>query len=120
MGDARDRLAERRHLLGLQQLVIDVARLVVELLALADVAHERLDAQAAGVGRRIGPRGHLHPHRAVVGAAQPQQVVGDGAVRGQPLDERGAGLRIDEALAIERPDSRLPAISPGCPKISLR
>ena len=36
--DAGDRLAERRHLLGLQQLVIDVARLVVELLALADVA----------------------------------------------------------------------------------
>ena len=47
--DAGDRLAERRHLLGLQQLVIDVARLVVELLALADVAHERFDAERAVV-----------------------------------------------------------------------
>ena len=44
--DAGDRLAERRHLLGLQELVIDVARLVVELLALADVADERFDADA--------------------------------------------------------------------------
>ena len=41
--DAGDRLPERGHLLGLQQLVIDVARFVVELLALADVAHERFE-----------------------------------------------------------------------------
>ena len=43
--DARDGLAERGHLLGLQQLVAAVARLVVALLALADVADERLDMQ---------------------------------------------------------------------------
>ena len=54
--DAGDGLAERGHLLGLQQLVIDVARLVVELLALADVAHERLDAQRAVARRRLGAR----------------------------------------------------------------
>ena len=47
MRDARDRLAQRRHLLGLQQLVIDIARLVVQLLALADVADERLHPHAA-------------------------------------------------------------------------
>ena len=45
VGDAGDRLPERGHLLGLQQLVIDVARFVVQLLALADVAHQRFDAQ---------------------------------------------------------------------------
>ena len=44
--DARNRLAERRELFGLQQLVVQVARLVFELLALADVAHERVDADA--------------------------------------------------------------------------
>ena len=43
--DARNRLAERRHLLGLQQLVVDVAGLVVELLALAHIAHERFDVE---------------------------------------------------------------------------
>ena len=48
--DAGNGLAERGHFLGLQQLVIDVARLVVELLALADVADERLDAQDAVAG----------------------------------------------------------------------
>ena len=45
VGDAGDRLAERGHLLGLQQLVVDVARLVVELLALADVTDERFEAE---------------------------------------------------------------------------
>ena len=63
---ARDRLAERGHLLGLQQLVIDVARFVVQLLAFADVADERFDADAAVAlrGRRharsIPPRRAFH------------------------------------------------------------
>ena len=46
--DARDGGAEGGHLLGLQQLVIEVARLVLELLAIAHVAHQRLDAHVAG------------------------------------------------------------------------
>ena len=79
--DAGNRLAERRHLLGLQQLVIDVARLVVQLLALADVADERFDAHGcrrpAGA---VGAAGHLDPDGASVGAPEPQQIVGDGAV----------------------------------------
>ena len=54
--DAGNRLAERRHLLGLQQLVIDVARLVVELLALADVADQRFDAQRLAVRRQASAR----------------------------------------------------------------
>ena len=47
VGDAGNRLSERRHLFRLQQLLVQVARLVVDLLALADVADERLDAHAA-------------------------------------------------------------------------
>ena len=103
--DAGDRLAERRHLLGLQQLVIDVARLVVELLALADVAHQRLDAQRCRSSAGGSARAVSSTHTGVaVGAAQAQQVVGDRAVGGQPLEQRDARLRIDEAIAIERPD----------------
>ena len=45
--DAGDGLAERRHLLGLQQLVVQVARLVLELLAIAHVADQGLDADAS-------------------------------------------------------------------------
>ena len=42
--DAGNRLAERRQLLGLQELVIQIAGLVLEFLALADVADEGIDA----------------------------------------------------------------------------
>ena len=69
--DARDRLAERGHLLGLEQLVKDVAGLIVELLALADVADERFDADRRIPGRRIRARRDLDPHGAVVGAPEP-------------------------------------------------
>ena len=101
--DAGDRLAERGELLGLQQLVIEVARLVLEPLALADVAHQRLDVDAA-VLERLGVRGDLDPDRDAIGAAQPQQVVGDRAVALQPRDEAVARLRIDEAIGLERAD----------------
>ena len=47
--DAGDRLAKRRHLLCLEQLLIEIARLIIEPPPLADVAHERLD-----VARRRG------------------------------------------------------------------
>jgi hypothetical protein len=70
------------ELLGLQQLVVQVARLILEALPLADVAHQRLDADAALVG--LGVRGDLHPDRHLVGAAQPQQVVGHRSVARQP------------------------------------
>ena len=104
VGDAGNRLAERRHFLGLQQLMVDVARFIVQLLALADVAHERFDAERAVRSRRVGAGGELDPYRRRVRAPQPEQVVGHGPVRGEPFDERGARLRIDEALAIERTD----------------
>ena len=101
--DTGNRLAERRHFLRLQQLVIDVARLVVQLLALADVADERLHAQAAVGGRRVGAAVSSTHTGALIGAAQAQQVVGDRAVGAQPFEQRDARLRIDEAIAVERP-----------------
>ena len=63
VGDAGDRLAERGELFGLQQLVIQVARLVLELLALAHVAHQRVDSDRSILRRRIGMRGHFDPDR---------------------------------------------------------
>ena len=50
--DAGNRLAERGQLLGLQQLVIHVARLILEFLALADVPNQRL----ARAGRPLRAR----------------------------------------------------------------
>ena len=87
--DAGDRLAERRHLFRLQQLLVEVARLIVELLALADVAHQRLDAQGPlPAPPRLGARGDLDPDDAAVEAPQPQQIVGDRPVRRAAARER--------------------------------
>ena len=55
VGHARDRLTERRQLLGLQQLLVEVARLVVEPLALGDVAHHRRERHASRRRRRGSP-----------------------------------------------------------------
>ncbi len=77
--DAGDRLSERRHLLGLQQLVIEVARLVLELLAVADVTNERVDPQAVAHG--LGACRHLDPDEPAVALVQPQQVIADRAFR---------------------------------------
>ncbi len=44
--DAGNRLSQRGHLLGLHQLLIQIARLVVELLSFADVADERVDVES--------------------------------------------------------------------------
>ena len=113
MRDAGDRLPERRHFLRLQQLVVDVARLVVQLLALADVADERFDAQALVLGRRIGARGQLDPHRIAVRAAQAHQVVVDRAVGGEAFEQRDARLRVDEAIGDRTGGRRAPAIRPS-------
>ena len=61
--DAGNRLPERREFFGLQQLVIQIARLILELLALADIAHQRVDADRSILRRRIGMRRHLDPDR---------------------------------------------------------
>ena len=105
--DARYGLAERGHLLGLEQLLIQVARLVVELLALADVAYQRVDAHGVVGTVGLGVRRDLEPDRRPVGAPHAEQVVGDDAVAHQTLEEAVAGLRVVESRRVKRPDIRL-------------
>ena len=45
-------MPERRHLLGLEQLGLDVARLVVEPAPLTDVADDGLDMEAGRASSR--------------------------------------------------------------------
>jgi hypothetical protein len=108
--DAGNRLAERRELLGLEQLVVEIARLVLETLALAHVAHERLDAGfAAG---RLGVRRDLDPRQRLIGAPEPQQVVGDRPVafRRRSRNPRGPGDR--RTVRARRGAPRRPASRP--------
>ena len=53
---------------------------------------------------RLGARGDLDPHRRAVDAPHAQQVVGDGAVRRQPVDENGPGGCLRETRRSERFD----------------
>ena len=99
--DAGDGLAERGHLLCLQQLVINVPRLVVEFLALADVADERFHSERSVAGRHVRGGGQLHPDRALIRAPEAKQIVGDRAVLGEPIEEGDTRLRIDETIAVE-------------------
>ena len=102
MSDAGDRLPERRHLLGLQQLMMDVAGLVVELLALADVAHDGLDA-IGPVALVVRAAGEFHPDgRDWHGAGGRDSRTG--AVRRGTTEQRVPGVGIDEALLVERTD----------------
>ncbi len=107
MRDAGDGLPERGEFFGLQQLVIQIARLVLEFLALAHVAHQRVDADRSILRRRIGVRRYFDPDRRIVDAPQPQQVVGDRAFRCEAIDERNARVGIDEARRIERANLRV-------------
>ena len=99
--DARDRLAERGELLGLQQLVVEVARLVVELLAVADVADQGVEPDAP-VRERFGMAGDLDPDRREIDAPHAHQEVRDRAVVPEAREQAGPRLRIDEARGCER------------------
>ena len=68
---------------------------------------------------RLGVRGDLDPDRDAIGAAQPQQVVGDGAVALQPGDEAVARLRIEKRSASNGRTSAS-GVSAAKPNISLR
>ena len=81
---------------------MNVSRFVVELLAFADVAHERFDAHRAGGGGGIRARRQLDPDSGMVGAPQSQQVVGHRAVGREPFEHRATRLRVDEAIDLER------------------
>ena len=99
--DARNGLAERRQLLGLQQLLIEVARLIVQTLALADVTHQRIEPEAAvAVGR--GLPGHLHPGGGAVGASQAHEMIDDAAIAAEKIEEGGARVRIRQVRGVER------------------
>ena len=116
MGDAGDRLPEGGHFLRLEQLLVEVARLIVEPLSLADITDERLDVQArAGLRARSAafPRaaGDLDPDRRAVDAPQTEQVVGDDAVGRQAIEERTARGGIGEAGHSKRRNVRLDGVS---------
>ena len=102
VGNPRDRLPERGQLLCLKELVVKIARLILELLPLADVTHERFDSDHAVRRRGLGAGRDFDPHGGIVHAAQPEQIVCHRAVAAQSIDERGPGLRIDESSGIER------------------
>ncbi len=80
--------------------MIKIARLILQALPVADVAHERFDAQP--IAAVLGMRSHLHPHRRLISAPQAKQVVADGAVVLETADKSFARLGIDEALELER------------------
>ena len=83
--DAGDRLAERGHLLGLQQLLVEVARLVVQLLSLADVAHQRLEAQ-----RRVRCRAARRARSARASRACRRRAATAGGIRSRRRPTPGA------------------------------
>ena len=97
--DARNRLTKRGELLGLQQLMVQIARLILEPLAIADVAHQRFDTETITTALRM--RGHLHPHRRSVGATQTQQVISHCAIVLQAAKKAIARLRVDETFDLE-------------------
>ncbi len=104
MGDAGNGLSERRHLLGLQELRGKVSRVVVQLLALADVPYQGVDVQPTQVGGGIRTRRQFDPDGGPIRTPQPQQVVGHRSLGRQAIEQCRAGLRIDEPIGIERTD----------------
>ena len=104
--DAGDGGAERRHLLGLQQLAVEVAGLVLEPLAVADVAHEGVEPQQPLAGG-LGVGRHLHPDGGAVGAPQPEQIVRDNAFTRQAIDQHLARALVGEAIGAERAQGRV-------------
>ena len=95
-------LTQRRHLLRLQQLLAEVAALVLQLSSFADVAHERVETGPIRAVPRVQGGRDLDPDRAVVGAAEPQKVIADRPVTAELGDERLTRLWIDEPVGCER------------------
>ena len=96
--DTGDGLAESGHLFRLQQLLIEVAGLVVQPTALADVAHEDFDVGGPAAARRRRMSRHFHPNQIAVEPPQTQQVVRHGAFGKEAADERDARGRIHESV----------------------
>jgi hypothetical protein len=101
MRDAGDGLAEGGRFFRLEQLLIQVARLIVELLPFADVTNERDQLHCL---RRIqlGVGGDLNPNRGAVHPPHPQQVIAHGAVALEPLEKCRSRRRVGKAIGRER------------------
>ena len=84
--------------------MVQISRLIFEPLALADIPHERVDAQPVAALRSVGVRGDFNPHRCGIFASEPQQVVRYCAVPCETIEEGGPCLRVDEAQWLKRPD----------------
>src|SRR5262249_10192184 len=83
------------------QLVIQVPCFVVQLLALADIAHERLDPRGAVRTGRICARRQLYPDRRAVCPAKTREIVADRSIARELPEQRRASLWIDEPIPIE-------------------
>lgn len=80
--------------------MVEVSCLILELLAIADIANQGFDSQRARAP--FGVRGDLDPDRGAVEAAEAEQIVGDDPIAPEALEERLARLRIDEPGSRER------------------
>ena len=100
--DARHRLAQRGEFFGLRQLQIEIARLILQLSPLGDVAHQRFEAERLAGGKALGVGGDLDPHRRSVHAPQAEQVGADLAVAADLVQEIDARLIVDEPIGGER------------------
>ena len=97
-------LSQRRHFFGLKQLLVDVAGLIVELLAFRDVAHHGLEPAAVPGRPGLNAGGHLDPHRGPVDATEPKQVGLHLPVFQELCEQLGARFFVHEPLRIERSD----------------
>jgi hypothetical protein len=64
--DARDRLAKRRHFFGLEQLLIQIARLIIEPFSLTHVPKKRFDSKRRAPAHAVGARRDFDPDRLAV------------------------------------------------------
>ena len=87
----------------LQQVVIHVAVVIRHPAALGHVPEQGVDARRSGIAGGKVCR-DLDPDRLVVGPAQPERIVGHGAVALQPLDEPAPRLGMDEPVVVEGTD----------------
>jgi hypothetical protein len=87
-------LAERRHFFGLLQLVMEIARLVVDAFAIRHITNDR------GTTRP----GHFNPDKDAVLPPQPHGVILDVPVASQLRQKCGLFFGVSEAIKVEGAD----------------
>ena len=105
--DLRDGLAEHCQLLGLKQLLVEIARAVLEAPLFRDVAEERLHPHGAALPVHFGPRRDLDDDDRGVDAQHPHRIARHRAFADQAIEEGGARLRVGEAAGCKRRDGRV-------------